>query len=178
MVNLIYMLPDRFVGNPHVVAATRKDYAIPLTKVTPTFPEPLPAFLPRTVKLPTAPTLPETDPASANAGRFSLSLKGMRRELRRAGGRAEGLVRDVEAEMVQWLATGGTLLDPNTSNAPPANLDPASTPGTPVGDTMTITELYRTPLQLIWSIADDPFARYVVHCCARYHEVISYSMYF
>ncbi|KAF8973013.1 hypothetical protein BDZ97DRAFT_645362 [Flammula alnicola] len=92
-----------FVGNPHVVAATKRDYSLPPPQTRSTFPEPLPPYLPRNVKLPTIPTLPVTDPGTANAGRFSLSLKGMRRDLRRAGGRAEGLVRDVESEMVQWL---------------------------------------------------------------------------
>jgi len=28
---------------------------------------------------------------------------------------------------------------------------------------------------LIWKISDDAFARYIVHCCARYHEIISFS---
>ncbi|CAA7261767.1 unnamed protein product [Cyclocybe aegerita] len=162
----------RFVGNPHIVAATKRDYALLPAQTHPTFPEPLPPYLPRTLRVPAA-SIPTTDPASANAGRFSVSLKGMRRDLRRAGGRAEALVRDVESEIVQWLATGGTVLSPDTQNQCSEAHSQASE--TPVGNSGTIAEVSRTPLQLIWRIADDSFARYVVHCCARFHEVVSFS---
>ncbi|KAF8902894.1 hypothetical protein CPB84DRAFT_1775131 [Gymnopilus junonius] len=159
----------RFVGNPHIVLASKRDYILQTPHAQSTFPEPLPAYLPRTVKLPTAPCIPGTDPNSANAGRFSLSLKGMRRDLRKAGGRAEALVKDVESEMVQWLGVGGTVLFPNGGHA---GLEAV---GTPVGTTGSIFEVSRTPLQLIWRITDDAFARFVVHCCARYHEIVSFS---
>lgn len=145
---------------------------LPLPKVHSTFPEPLPHYLSRNVKLPTAPALPITDPGSANAGRFSLSLKGMRKDLRRAGGRAQALVRDVESEMTQWLTIGGTVLSPDMDHAAQGGLQAS---GTPIGATGTIFEVSRTPLQLVWRITDDAFARYVVHCCARYHEVVSFS---
>jgi len=120
------------------------------------------------VKVPTAST-PKTDPASANAGRFSVSLKGMRRDLRRAGGKAEALVRDVETVIVEWLTEGGTVLRPDHVDSGLQSV------GKPVGLTGAIVEVSRTPLQLIWRIVDDAFARYVVHCCARYHEVVSFS---
>jgi hypothetical protein len=162
-----------FVDNPHIVAATKKDYTLPTPSNTSTFPEPLPSYLPRTAKMPVT-TLPTPDPVSANAGRFSLSMRGMRKELRRAGGRAEALVRIVEAEMVEWLE-GGVMLRPDESNAAElsslqVNLDE----GRAIEST-GIVEISRTPLQLVWSISDDAFARYVVHCCARYHEVVSFS---
>ncbi|KAL0956299.1 hypothetical protein HGRIS_002456 [Hohenbuehelia grisea] len=157
----------RFVGNPHVVQATRGDYATNVPHPKPTFPEPLPAYLARVAKLPaTAP--PALDPRSANAGRFSLSLKGMRRDLRRAGLRAQCLVRDVEEEVLTWLQ-GGTVILPD------AHGDTLDFPGRPIGETQTILEVSRTPLQMVWSISDDAFARYVVHCCARYYEVVSFS---
>jgi hypothetical protein len=165
-------LTARFVGNPHIITATKRDYMLSLPKVHSTFPEPLPHYLPRNVKLSTAPTLPVTDPASANAGRFSLSLKGMRKDLRRAGGRAQALVRDVESEMMQWLTIGGTVLSPDMDHAAQGGLQ---APGTPIGTTGTIFEVSRTPLQLVWRITEDAFARYVVHCCARYHEIVSFS---
>ncbi|KAJ3733610.1 hypothetical protein DFJ43DRAFT_1223251 [Lentinula guzmanii] len=88
------------------------------------------------VTLRSQPLYPVIDPISADAGRFSFSIKGMRRDLRRAGYRAERLVRQVETEILEWLDAGG---------------------------------------QLIWRIPDDAFARYVVHCCARYHNVVSFS---
>ncbi|KAF9528464.1 hypothetical protein CPB83DRAFT_311205 [Crepidotus variabilis] len=160
-----------FVGNPHVVAATKRDYAIPVPQAQSTFPEPLPAYLPRSVKVASSIT-PVTDVASANAGRFSVSLKGMRRDLRRAGGRAEALVRDVESTLVDWLAQGGTLLHPDKAN------DAEETMGIPIGTSGTIVEVSRTPLQLVWKIPDDAFARYIVHCCARYHEVVSFIITF
>jgi hypothetical protein len=99
----------------------------------------------------------------------------MRRELRKSGFRAEVLVRDVESEVVNWLHVGGTVLAPDISEST-SILDLGSC--TPVGDTATIFEISRTPLQLIWSITDDAFARYIVHCCARYYEIISFSQYF
>lgn len=154
----------------HIVPATKADYTISPPHINSTFPEPLPPYLPRTVKLPITPTLPVTDPASANAGRFSLGLKGMRRNLRRSGGRAEALIRDVEYEMIQWLSLGGTVLAPDNST------HTGEIQSTPVGSTGTVLEISRTPLQLIWKISDDAFARYIVHCCARYHEIISFSM--
>ncbi|KAJ3505798.1 hypothetical protein NLJ89_g7227 [Agrocybe chaxingu] len=147
----------RFVGNPHIIAATKRDYALSPAQTHPTFPEPLPPYLPRTLRVPAA-SIPTTDPASANAGRFSVSLKGMRRDLRRAGGRAEALVRDVELEIVQWLAIGGTVLSPDTHNQ--GAEAPSQPSETPVGNSGTIVEVSRTPLQLIWRIADDSFASF------------------
>ncbi|KAG6840753.1 hypothetical protein C0991_004603 [Blastosporella zonata] len=159
----------RFTGNPHIVAATKRDYSIPTPQTRPTFPEPLPAYLPRTTKVPTT-TIPECDINSANAGRFSLSLKGMRKALRKCGFRAELLVRDIEYEIVEWLQRGGIVLNPDSRET-----EDLTAPGVPIGDTGTIFEVSRTPLQLIWYTDDDSFARYVVHCCARYHEIVSFS---
>lgn len=157
-----------FIGNPHIVTATNQDYVLSIPQTQSTFPEPLPHYLPRTVKVPSA-SFPTTDIASANAGRFSLSMKGMRRDLRRAGGKAEWLVRDVENTIVEWLTQGGTVLRPDIG------YNGLQESGRPVGNSGTIIEVSRTPLQLIWRIRDDAFARYVVHCCARYHEVVSFS---
>ena len=110
--------------------------------------------------------------ASADAGRFSVSLRGMRRDLRRAGGIAEHLVTDIEMSLVEWLFQGGTVLQPNSVG------DSLQSVGRPIGSSGRIVEVSRTPLQLIWRVSDDPFARYVVHCCARYHEVVSFSEFF
>ncbi|KAF9464955.1 hypothetical protein BDZ94DRAFT_1254937 [Collybia nuda] len=161
----------RFTGNPHIVTATKRDYSLQTPHTTSTFPEPLPPYLPRTTTLPTT-VVPVRNPITANAGRFSLSLKGMRRELRKSGFRVEALVRDIEREVLGWLEAGGTMLTPDTKNPTTRDLQ---TPGTLIGETETIFEVSRTPLQLIWSIADDSFARYIVHCCARYYEIVSFS---
>ena len=93
----------------------------------------------------------------------------MRRTLRGHGPRAERLVHDVEEEVLDWLV-GGTILNPDEAE------DVLVIPGRPVGfEGSNIVELSRTPLQLIWSVEQDAFARYIVHCCARYHKVVSYS---
>ncbi|KAI0769729.1 hypothetical protein BD413DRAFT_604842 [Trametes elegans] len=157
----------RFVGNAHIVAPSRKDYAVPVPNGRTTFPQPLPNYLSRNNPIPAA-NPSTTEPSSANAGRFSLSLKGMRRELRKSGPRTELLVREVEDEIVSWLADGGVILSPDDAAA-------VSLPGIPIGTSEAIREVSRTPLQLVWSIADDAFTRYVVHCCARYHDVVSFS---
>ncbi|KAJ7703254.1 hypothetical protein B0H17DRAFT_922419 [Mycena rosella] len=160
----------RFSGNAHIVQPAKRDYLTPQPHIRPTFPEPLPAFLARNNKLPTV-APPVRDPRSADCGRFSLSLKGMRRDLRRMGFRSKLLVFDIETEVVEWLEAGGTVLSPDAPE-PGSVLDG---PGVPVRNTGTVVELSRTPLQLIWRIADDAFARYVVHCTARYHKVVSFS---
>ncbi|KAI0630247.1 hypothetical protein C8Q77DRAFT_1219840 [Trametes polyzona] len=157
----------RFVGNAHIVAPSRKDYAVPLPNNRATFPQPLPNYLARNSTIPAA-SPATTEPISANAGRFSLSLKGMRRELRKSGPRTELLVKEVEDEIVAWLYHGGVILAPDDSDSPMSS-------GTPIGTSESIVEVSRTPLQLVWSIADDAFTRYVVHCCARYHDVVSFS---
>ncbi|KAJ7084331.1 hypothetical protein B0H15DRAFT_390849 [Mycena belliarum] len=160
----------RFSGNTHIVQPAKRDYLTPQPHIRPTFPEPLPVYLARNNKLPTA-ALPTPDPKSSDCGRFSLSLRGMRRDLRKMGFRSQLLVLDIETELAQWLEVGGTLLSPDV---PGAN-DISDCLGIPVRNTGTIVELSRTPLQLIWRITDDAFARYVVHCTARYHKIISFS---
>lgn len=161
-----------FVGNPHVVAATKSDYQVLLPNVKPTFPEPLPAYLSRNTSLSTLAPAQKPDPMSSSAGRFSLSLKGMRKELRKAGARAQHLVMDVESEVVNWLHEGTVFLSPDEKDP-----NAFEFPGKPVGDSGAIHEVARTPLQLVWAISEDGFARYVVHCCARYHNIVSFSKY-
>ncbi|TFY61198.1 hypothetical protein EVJ58_g4660 [Rhodofomes roseus] len=107
------------------------------------------------------------EPTSANAGRFSMSLKGMRRELRKSGPRTEQLVRELEDEILTWL-DGGVMLAPDAAAE-------MSFPGRPVDSGETVKEISRTPLQLVWWIEDNSWTRYVVHCCARYHEIVSFS---
>jgi len=160
------------VGNPHVVAATKNDYQVRPPEVKSTFPEPLPAYLSRNAPLTTLTPAYKPDPNSSSAGRFSLSVKGMRKELRKAGARAQHLVKDVETEIVSWLRDGAVFLSPDEKD--PNDLE---FPGKPVGDSGAIHEVARTPLQLVWAISEDGFARYVVHCCARYHDIVSFSKY-
>lgn len=159
-----------FVGNPHVVTATKNDYQILLPEVKSTFPEPLPVYLSRNAPLSTLIPACKPDPNSSSAGRFSLSIKGTRKELRKAGARAQYLIKDVESEIVSWLDGGAVFLSPDEKD--PNDFE---FPGKPVGASGAIHEVARTPLQLVWAISEDGFARYVVHCCARYHEIVSFS---
>ncbi|KZT66388.1 hypothetical protein DAEQUDRAFT_457908 [Daedalea quercina L-15889] len=156
----------RFAGNAHIVLPSKRDYAVFPPQTQPTFPQPLPHYLSRNTVVPPA-VLPGREPASANAGRFSMSLKGMRRELRKSGPRTEQLVRELEDEILTWL-DGGVML------APDAAME-IHFPGRPVDSGEAVKEVSRTPLQLVWCIEDDSWTRYVVHCCARYHEVVSFS---
>ena len=96
----------------------------------------------------------------------------MRRELRKMGGRAESLVKDVEGEILAWLE-GGVVLSPNADGE---EEDGLRFPGVLVREREGLREVGRNPLQLVWA-TDDAFVRYVVHCCARYHEIVSFSKY-
>ncbi|KAA1473985.1 hypothetical protein DENSPDRAFT_840528 [Dentipellis sp. KUC8613] len=162
----------RFTGNPHIAAPTRQDIdpARPVTH--PTFPTPLPPYLPRSVTLP--PTVaPTTSVPTANAGRFSLSMRGMRRTLRKAGPRTQALVKGVEDELVNWLQNGTVVV--RTEDAGPLDEHGQEFPGRIIANQEGVREVERTPTKLVWWIEDDAWARYVVHCCARYHEVVSFS---
>jgi hypothetical protein len=164
----------KFAGNPHITPASKKDFTIQSPVIPRTFPEPLPPYLSRNTHIPSARLPTQTNPITANAGRFSLSLKGMRRELRKMGGRAESLVKDVEGEILAWLE-GGVVLSPNTDGEEEEE-NGLRFPGVPVREREGLREVGRNPLQLVWA-TDDAFVRYVVHCCARYHEIVSFSKY-
>mgnify|MGYP007051640650 CR=1 FL=1 len=101
----------------------------------------------------------------------------MRKELKRQGGRAAALIKDIECEMLGWLGQGGTVLNPDGHNVLGPHAPGDEDMGRVIGDTKVVVEVSRTPVQLVWRIPDDAFARYVVHCCARFHEVVSFSEY-
>ncbi|THH00744.1 hypothetical protein EW026_g1840 [Hermanssonia centrifuga] len=149
----LYILEARFVGNPHIVAASKKDFSVPAPSARATFPQPLPTYLSRNNSIPPAePTARE--PVSANAGRFSLSLKGMRRELRKSGPATELLVSEIEHEIVTWLRDA-VWMDPDAFSS---TVDPIF--AKPIGTGEAIIEVSRTALQMVWSISDDAFARF------------------
>ena len=99
-----------------------------------------------------------------------MSLKGMRKELRGRGVMTEVLVREVEAEIMGWLDMD-VWVDPDLGTQKCGD----SEQGSPIGSLGVICEVERTHMQLVWEISDDAFARYVVHCCARYHDIVSFS---
>lgn len=94
----------------------------------------------------------------------------MRRDLKKMGGRAESLVRDVEGEILIWLE-GGVLLSPGESGDGELRF-----PGVAIRGREELREVGRSILQLVWA-TEDPLVRYVVHCCARYHDIVSFSAY-
>ncbi len=93
----------------------------------------------------------------------------MRRELRKSGPATELLVSEIEHEIVTWLRDA-VWMDPDAFSS---TVDPIF--AKPIGTGEAIIEVSRTALQMVWSISDDAFARYVVHCCARYHNIVSFS---
>lgn len=153
-----------FGGNPHIVKPSRKDYELQLKSVHSTFPTPLPPYLPRATTVPSSTTLLDRKSSSnipsSHAGRFSLSLRGVRRELRGRGPRGDFLVKEVEEALQVWLSNG---------NQPVNQLQVIDKSDRPV-----ITEVSRTPLQVVWK-TDDAFARWIIHCVARWHGVVSFS---
>lgn len=89
------------VHNPHVQRPRATDWAPPPPGHTQKFP--LPA--PRKLQAATAPSpdQPGFDAASAEAGQYSLSLKGVRQLMRKRGARAQVVVERVEAELLRWM---------------------------------------------------------------------------
>ncbi|KAF8756867.1 hypothetical protein RHS01_03993 [Rhizoctonia solani] len=147
----------KFSFNPHIVQPTKRDFAIPVARAQPTFPAPLPPYLPRVSSAPSA-VAPASDPTSTFAGKFSHSLRGARRVLRRRRGQAEPLVHAIEAELCEWLAEPGKPSD--------------------VDDYVIVSgirEVRRSPTELVWDVDQDSFARYIVHCAARWYGIVSFS---
>jgi len=160
---------SRFVGNKHIVKPSMEDFELPYSYPRTTFPNPLPSFLPRHASVAPA-SIPIRDPGSANAGRYSLSLKGVRRELRKGGPNVEHIVLDIEHELVKWLTAGGVVLHPDSQGG----RSPSSTLGQPLGTSQFIREIHRSPLELVWRV-DNDFTRFLLHCIARFHNIVSYS---
>ena len=92
----------------------------------------------------------------------------MRKALRRSGARTEALVRGVEDELTRWLSEVAVVLNPASECG-------HQFPGRAVAGEEGIREVERSPQRLVWWIENDTWARYIVHCCARYHNVVSFS---
>ncbi|EJD52844.1 hypothetical protein AURDEDRAFT_111377 [Auricularia subglabra TFB-10046 SS5] len=152
----------RFAGNPHVVQPTTDDYELFLPRTRPTFPTPPPAGMQRSAPAPSY-SRPTYDAASAQAGNYRLSVRGVRKTLARSGPRMQALVATVEDTLLAWRDAAG-LFQP--SDAP-------GEVGVVVQD--AVFELRRTPGEMVWAIPD-PWTRYVVHCVARFHGVVSVSV--
>jgi hypothetical protein len=133
-----------------------------------TFPAPLPQYLPRVSAAPSAASVMRSDPANLNsayAGRFTLSLRGLRKDLRqRGGGRAKTLVEDIESAIQSWL-------DAYTA---PVGISSQTSKAIDRSDPPIIMEVANNPLELVWC-TEDPFARWIIHCVSRWHDMVSFS---
>jgi hypothetical protein len=95
-------------------------------------------------------------------------MRGMRKVLRRSGPLTQALVRGVEDELTRWLSGVEIVLNPDKEPG-------YEFPGRAVAGQEDIREVERSPQRLVWWIENDTWARYVVHCCARYHNIVSFS---
>ena len=130
----------------------------PSNSAQPSLPRPLPPYLPRASSAPSR--VRKIDLPSSQAGRFSLSLKGVRKELRQRGRRANELVRDVEDTMKAWL---------NGTTTAAAAAAAAEQIPRPVATHNHGTVAHPAAAQM------DPFARYIIHCVTHWHSVVSFS---
>ena len=164
----------KFTHNPHITPPTTAELALPSLRLpSSTFPTPLPPYLPRSVTVP--PSVPPlSDPAASTAGLFSLSLRGTRRTLRSRPFTAP-LIKAIESHLIEWLE-GGTFLSPNEG----ASASTFAFPGEPVGGRADLREVRREAGRLVWAVRTDAegdggFERFIVHCVARWHSVVSFS---
>jgi hypothetical protein len=161
--------PVNFYGNPHIVQPARADYNVLHPDVTPTFPRPLPPYLPRVSAAPSGGVILRSEPGNINSaysGRFTLSLRGVRKDLRqRGGGMARTLVQDIETAIQSWLDGADPTVGEDTTGRA---IDHSDSP--------VIREVSYKPLELVW-ITEDPFARWIIHCVSRWHGVVSFSAY-
>ena len=91
--------------NPHAALPSRKDLLPPPPVYTPTFPKASSSAI-RATSAP-SPALPQSEPLSSEAGKYTLSLKGVRQLLRKRGRRAEQVVQAVENELRSWSGAEG-----------------------------------------------------------------------
>ncbi|KAG8807222.1 hypothetical protein FRC19_006762, partial [Serendipita sp. 401] len=161
-----------FYGNPHIVTPVRADYQLGHSHPSETFPKPLPNYLPRVSPAPSGAVLRRSDPSNINsayAGRFTLGLRGVRKELRqKGGGRARRLVEETERAIRAWLDGED---ETETSLAPEDTRKVTTVDST---DPPLITVVSSAPLELVWN-TDDAFARWIIHCVSRWHNVVSFS---
>lgn len=158
---------SRFAGNEHIVEPSLKDYEPPISLPRTTFPTPVPQFISRAN--PSLSAIPCRDPITANAGRYSLSLKGIRKRLRRAGPRTEQTVSEIDEALSAWLRTTAIIIKPDIPF-----VGPLDSVGVYVDASRSIQEISRSVLRLIWRV-DDDFSRFLLHCVARFYGIVSYS---
>ena len=80
---------------------------------------------------------------------------------------------------MRWLGGVEVVLNPDVAGhaAAAAAAGGFHFPGRAVAGLEDVREVERSPQRLVWWIENDMWARYVVHCCARYHNIVSFSTY-
>ncbi|KAG9036854.1 hypothetical protein FRB95_007699 [Tulasnella sp. JGI-2019a] len=147
----------QFTSNPHITAPSAHDMALPIPGHRPAFPQPLPSYLKRNMEAPHW-----QPPVSKASGRPS--LRGMRKMLRGNGVHAEKLVQAFETEILSWLHN--PMLNPDLKQQDPGRL---------IGPGGKVREISQTHGELVWYILEDAFARYILHCLAKFHCLVSFS---
>ncbi|KAG9018167.1 hypothetical protein FRB90_012011 [Tulasnella sp. 427] len=145
----------QFTSNPHITAPTSEDLNSPLPPHRP-WPQPLPNCIPRRA------SAPDWIPPPSIRSEPRLTRKGVRKYIRNAGPFAEQLVRDFEREIMEWLSCD-VVVNPDNQQAGARR----------IGSKGEVFELERTHARLVWST--DAFPRYILHCVARYHGLVSFS---
>ncbi|KAK4704471.1 hypothetical protein P7C70_g1742, partial [Phenoliferia sp. Uapishka_3] len=165
-------------SNPHILRPSNFDLLPRPAPGIPTF-SPRPTSFPSSVIIPSNELLVGTPNVN---GQFGFSLKGVRRALRRSGSeggaRARDVVEIVEASLRSWLSQGGKRAsDFYVRAVGPGGRVLDSTPylaSSEVEEMPAIVELSRLPHALLWTIPD-PYDRFIVHCVARYYNIVSFS---
>lgn len=179
-----------FYGSKHMVPPRASDYSPAQLSTDPIFPSPPPSrFFPYKpssdpIADPNARQAPTFDDSvtSADHGRFSLPMKGLKRNTRRiveAGGIGGDIVQAVDAELRGWLEGTEVFISPETvayNNAHNLNSGRKCIceVDTDHGRMQAVNQLAKQPHALVWQ-SEDSFTRFLIHAIARYYSVVSFS---
>jgi hypothetical protein len=193
-----------FSNNSHIATPGPFDHdPRPARFFRPTFPRPPPDGFPLSAPA-DRPSVDngrqrDGDYSRLDAGRFSLSIRGVRKAVRKAlgsepgrGGHVEHVVAVVEDEVERWLRGVAITLapdeparsrclpsPPSSSSVPPRHprvLDSTlvSETGSGLDFEPAIVEVLRSPYNIVWQVTGS-FTRFLIHCVARYYRVVSFS---
>ncbi|CAH7688841.1 hypothetical protein BY996DRAFT_7192368 [Phakopsora pachyrhizi] len=193
-----------FLSNPHVTRPSARDFQLWESDQDLSFPSPPPIGYESSLLVPSLESIP-SDPLSSSMGAFNRSLRGVRRNLRRLintdpnqePGLIESFLIKVDFILSDWVSLkpqmffnkplgsndrvdDGKLVESN-HRLDQSKLDLIKTitreKGTLIQDEFSeplVIELTRSPHMLSWEVPN-PFGRYLVHCVARYHRIVSYT---